>query len=280
MLTIRGTRHADYLDYNQFDHPGAWTVRGWLGNDEIIGNGDRLYGDAGDDSVWDQGPGGYAFGGAGNDSVMSYGGEAWGGRGNDMVSAYTLAIGEQEFGALAVGGAGNDAVYGSGTYGAPAYLYGDEGPGLAQKTVGNDFLHSDIGATATLMNGGLGGDVFDATSLTDRNAGFLTVTDFRHGEDAIRADAWAETDTGPVRTGWAELLAKLDADHDGVLGWHDSVGADNDWSTPDGGAVYTDGQTLYLGLNATVAGTTGTDATHWLVVQNTDHLAISGDFLV
>ena len=251
MLTIRGTRHADYL----YAPDSGARILGRLGNDTIEGRAgnDILRGDAGDDYLFDSG-GGYnlMYGGRGDDRIEAGAGEAWGGVGNDDV----WAIG------LAVGGKGDDVVYGAGQ------LFGDEGPGLEQRTAGNDKLYTDTTGAHTQMTGGLGADEFHVGGAGAQ--GVVEIMDFQAGEDKVAA-----TDTRFS----ADLFAALDANHNGVLEWSDSIGADGDWSTPDGGAVYTDGHNLYLGLGATFATATSNDATDLLVVHGVTQIS-AADWLM
>lgn len=246
MLTIRGTKHADDL----YAPDSGARILGGGGGDVIEGRmgNDILRGDAGDDTLQDA-TGGYnlMYGGRGNDHIWNTSGESWGGVGNDDV----FAIG------LAVGGKGDDVVFGAGQ------LFGDEGPGLAQRTVGNDKLYTSTGATPTQMTGGQGADEFHVGGSIDGVPGFVEIMDFTAGQDKISA-----TDTRLP----AELFDALDANHNGIIEFTDSAGADGDWYTPDGGAVYFDGRNLILGLGATFATGIATDAEDWVIVHDTSQI--------
>lgn len=262
MLTIRGTRHADYL----YAPDSGARILGGLGDDTIEGRAgnDILRGDAGNDYLFDSG-GGYnlMYGGRGDDRIENFNGEAWGGVGNDDVTAIGLAV----------GGSGDDRVTGWGQ------LFGDEGPGLEQRTAGNDTLSTGTAGGHTQATGGLGADSFYVTGSVDGiRGGVVEIMDFQAGQDKIGLAEWhggGDADPGnPFQT----TFDHLDANHNGVLEWSDSIGADGDWSTPDGGAVYTDGQNLYLGLGATFATATSNDAEDYLVVHGVSQLS-KADFL-
>lgn len=261
MLTIRGTRHGDDL----FAPDSGARIRGGLGDDSIEGRmgNDILYGDGGNDALQDV-TGGFnrLYGGRGDDVIFNINGEAWGGVGNDDVSALGLAV----------GGSGDDRVSGSGQ------LFGDEGPGVTPSAVGNDTLHTSTGATPTQMTGGLGADQFSVGANIDGVYGIVEIMDFTAGQDKIGVGEWhggGDADPGnPYQT----TFDRLDANHNGVIEFTDSAGADGDWYTPDGGAVYFDGRNLILGLGATFATGFATDAEDWLVVHGTTQLT-RDDFL-
>lgn len=261
MPRLIGTNHDDFL----FARDGRdWVIRGRGGYDEIYdGAGDdRLYGGAGGDSI-EALNGGFdrAYGGRGDDRVSVAVGEAWGGVGNDIVG---ISYG------IGVGGSGDDEVGGGGREGLTE-LFGDEGPGIAQRVAGNDLLGSYIdGNGLTRMTGGLGADTFSITSGLNGIAGTVEIMDFTPGQDHIQASIWRGFYEGEGQS--ARLFAELDANHNGVLEWSDSVGPDGDWTTNDGSPVYTDGHNMYLGLGFTFAGTSSNDAEDWLIVRGTNQI--------
>lgn len=243
---------------------GNWVIRGRGGYDEIYdGAGDdRLYGGDGGDSI-EALNGGFdrAYGGRGDDRVSVAVGEAWGGVGNDLVGA---GVG------IAVGGSGDDEVGSLGAAGL-AELWGDEGPGIEQRTVGNDQLGTSLeGSGWVRMNGGLGADTFSITASLNGIAGTVEIMDFTPGQDHIQASIWRGFYEGEGQS--ARLFAELDANHNGVLEWSDSIGPDGDWTTNDGSPVYTDGHNMYIGLGFTFAGTSSNDAEDWLIVRGTNQI--------
>ncbi len=256
MTEIRGTRRADDLlgtDENDL-------IRGGRGEDSINGalGDDTLFGGDGNDLIEDYGGRSEIYGGRGSDLISFVGGVAYGGLGNDNIVASdaSWATGGAP-GAAIVGGVGSDTLRGSGV------LYGDQSPGMAPRPGGNDSLFLLPDQDGVWANGGRGRDTFTVETGANSSA---FIDDFRAGEDKILAyDNFGEE---PVN-----LWGRLDANGNGALEWSDSVGPDGDWSTPDGGAVYTDGINLYLGLDATASGPESTDATCWLTINNVTSVA-------
>ena len=160
MALIRGTRHDDTL---------------------YASDGDKVNAFAGDDSVFTYGGTLYVQMGRGNDTVENVnatGGEVWAGVGDDAV--YWWGKGD-----ALVGGKGNDYIYAQ----DGSNSYGDEGPGLAHRTVGNDVLQT--GATSaggfSTQTGGRGADwhVFDGLYDGLGGTSACVVTDFTAGEDKV-----------------------------------------------------------------------------------------------
>lgn len=255
MARIIGTKRAD--DLFTGNAPFA-VVRGRAGDDLIEGGDgiDRLYGDAGGDTIRDFTENtNWLYGGRGDDELWTFAGEAWGGVGNDRV--------EVGYG-LAVGGKGDDIVSGVGQ------LFGDEGPGLAPRIAGNDTLISGTAAGAfPQLTGGLGFDTFQLRGVQDGGMGALEVMDFTPGQD--RLEVVQNSLEGDLVWG-AELFDRLDTNDNAVLEWSDSIGPDGDWNNYDGSAVYTDGHTMYIGLNYTYAGPGATDAEDMLVIHGASQI--------
>lgn len=253
---LRGTRHNDTIIL----HDRSEAVRAGAGDDFVQGGSghDVLYGDAGNDILVGNGDD-IVRGGRGDDAVSTEYGQAYGSWGNDTVQTSL-------FGA---GGPGDDYVFGTGQ------LFGDDGPDGNPAATGNDWLSTSMApATYTQMTGGGGADLFQATSGADGVGSVLEVTDFQHGEDKLLI---VSLDPGGESTALA-TFQRLDANHNGVLEWSDSLGADGDPTTLDGGAVYTDGQTMWLGLHATAANATSTDAEDWIIVRNAGGQLAASDF--
>ena len=199
---IRGTKGNDQLDGTEADE----RLVGGAGNDQLIGNGghDDLYGGTGSDylSLW--GGTGRALGGKGNDYLTSTGGDD-----------YTLA-----------GGVGNDLVQGTGR------LFGDERPGLPQRTVGNDLLQTDmLGEGHSTHTGGLGADVFNARTFFDGQTSSLTVTDFTPGQDKLAVSLQYMDEPGTQLRPFT-VFSILDTNRDGFLG-NDTPGDGNSSATLD-----------------------------------------------
>ena len=126
------------------------------------------------------------------------------------------------------------------------------------------------GYASTRMTGGLGADNFLLQGSVEGSPGIVEIMDFVAGVDKIGAGL----PPGDGTEGRAELFDRLDADNNNVLNWRDSLGPDGDPATDDGGAVYADGLgTMWLGLNATFAGATTTDANSWLIVHGANEIA-------
>lgn len=251
---LRGTRHDDTIIL----HDRSQTVRA-LGGDDFVQGGsghDVLYGDAGNDTLVGNGDD-EVRGGRGDDHVSTEWGQAYGSWGDDTVQSSV-------FGA---GGDGNDYVFGTGK------LFGDDDPSGNPLATGNDVLSCPLSpATYTQATGGGGNDLFMTTTIPDGAGAVLDIADFHHGEDQL---LFVSLDPGVDSTALA-TFQQLDANHNGVLEWSDSLGADGDPATLDGGAVYTDGNTMWLGLHATAANATSNNAEDWIIVRNAGgHLAAS-----
>lgn len=256
---LRGTRHDDTIILQD----RSQTVRALAGDDFVQGGSghDVLYGDAGNDILVGNGDD-VVRGGRGDDHVSTEYGEAYGSWGNDTVQSSLFAA----------GGDGDDYVFGTGQ------LYGDDGPGGNPLATGNDWLSCPLSpATYTQATGGGGADLFQTTSAADGVGAVLEITDFQHGEDQLLI---VSLDPGDASSGSLATFQKLDANHNGVLEWSDCLGADGDPNTPDGSAVYSDGQTVWIGLHATVAGGTFNDAEDWIIVRNAGGQLAASDFIL
>jgi Ca2+-binding RTX toxin-like protein len=142
------------------DTAGTDLIYGGDGDDELHGgrgynpsvfpSGDRLYGEAGNDRIFIDGPdGATASGGAGNDQIQ-------GGAGRDDISGDdgddVLRGGANDDGI--VGGTGNDT------------LYGDDGNDILNGGDGNDLLIG--GAGDDTLRGGAGSDIYFVESAYDQ----------------------------------------------------------------------------------------------------------------
>lgn len=236
MAEIFGTRRADQL----FGTDENDLIR--CGRNEDYANGglgdDTLYGGDGNDLIEDYDGVSVIYGGRGSDRLYFSRGEAWGGLGNDQIVG----------GDLAVGGVGNDNLYGSGQ------LWGDQVPGQPEQPGGRDVLGMVTDADGVWAHGGAGRDTFQVEANGDSSA---VIADFTLGVDKLLA--FSNSNDTPDNRFFA-----LDANNDRVLDWQDSL---------SGGAVYTDGVNLFLGLDATVADPSSTDATCWLTLNNVTSVA-------
>lgn len=243
MAEIWGTPRRDELvgtDENDL-------IRGGRGEDAIYGGlgDDILYGGLGNDYIEDRDGRSEIFGGRGSDEIYFARGHAYGGLGNDFIQV--------DEGGWAIGGVGNDTLLANG-HGA---LWGDQGPDTPpeQQVGGNDILRLlvDNDGDSVWAHGGLGRDEFRVLANMFDASSSATIDDFHPGEDKIFA-------YGDVGYDLPEnVWGRLDGDGNGVLDGRDSLG---------GGAVYTDGANLFLGLNATTADQSSTDATCWLTLNN------------
>lgn len=263
MPKLIGTRHHDELFARD---ARDWVIRGRGGNDWLEGGAgdDTLWGGTGDDTI-DAGYFGDAdrlYGGPGNDRLDG-GVERRGGIGDDFLSGNGLSV----------GGSGNDRVVGLGD------LYGGEGPWLPQAEVGNDRLETSAEpgtASHTTMTGGFGSDQFLVVAwIGDGIRQTAEVMDYQFGVDKIGAIEWHGG--GPIDefTTLLSTFQHLDSTKDGILAFDDSIGPDDDWTTNDGSAVYTDGHSMYIGLGATFAGTSSNDAEDWLVVHGATQITLA-----
>lgn len=247
MAEIFGTPRADVLvgtDANDL-------IRGGRGEDSIYGGlgDDILYGGLGNDYIVDRDGRSEIWGGRGGDQIFFSDGYAWGGLGNDTIQVQGPG--------MAIGGVGSDTIIGSGT------MWGDQTPDQPPQRGGNDRLSLTADADGSWANGGEGRDTFQVLAdMFNPTPTSAVIDDFQAGQDKILA-------YGDVGRDLPEnVWGRLDATGDGILDWRDSIGPDGDWTTPDGGAVYTDGVNLFLGLNATTADPNATDATCWLTLHN------------
>ena len=241
MAEIFGTPRADTLvgtDENDL-------IRGGRGEDTITGGlgDDILYGGWGNDYIEDFDGRSEIWGGRGSDRIYFASGQAWGGLGNDLIQVSE--------GGWAIGGVGNDRLLVTG-HGA---LWGDQGPGTPpeQQVVGNDRLDLIIATDGDSVwaHGGLGRDEFRVLANMFGPSSAV-IDDFQSGQDKLLA-------YGDVGHDLPEnVWGRLDDNGDGVLSWQDSL---------SGGAVYSDGTNLFLGLNATTADPSSTDATCWLTLH-------------
>lgn len=237
MATIIGTPQFDFLEGTA----GNDVIRGRGTGDLIYGLGgdDRLFGDGGGDQIFDQDGRSEIYGGAGDDQIQFARGIARGGLGNDAIHV--------SGGGWAGGGAGDDFVSGTG------YMCGDALPGGDTSIVGNDYLVLLADADTARANGGGGADSFEIAF--DPEGGIGIVEDFTRGEDRIRVIAVRETEPE------TDLFATLDANHNGVLEWTDSL---------SGGGVYVDAasNTMFLihgSSGAIVHGATEISQADWLL---------------
>ena len=136
-------------------------------------------------------------------------------------------------------------------------LFGDERPGLPQRTVGNDRLGTIMneGETHTTMTGGRGADTFTAMAFADGIGGTVVVTDFVPGQDKVGVSldytdgTWLERST---------IWAVLDTNGDGTLG------NDTPWDGNSAVTVGDDGLTIRLHEDTvTIAGITSLSASDW-----------------
>lgn len=240
MARIIGTPQVDHIVGTYGDD----LIRGRAGDDQLDGNrgDDRIYGDAGDDYIQDLDGRSEIRGGSGNETIFFSRGHAYGGAGDDQIGVFG--------GGWAIGGKGDDVVYGTGA------LWGDEGPGTPERVAGNDGLTIIADLDSARGHGGLGNDKFfvELDSAQDLDIGI--VDDFRHGEDRLQVYVAPGGNEPPY-----DLFTRLDANHNGVLEWSDSL---------SGGQVWVDiaSDTMFLGFgNARVVvhGATELTQSDWLV---------------
>lgn len=232
-----------------------WIIRGRGGDDYLEGNDgfDRLYGGDGNDTLqaWDD-QRDVLYGGPGDDSLNG-GAERRGGDGDDWLSGTGLSG----------GGAGNDHIAGRG------FMFG---------SLGDDRIeHSpEYGlADNTILTGGLGSDQFLAVGeVQDGALQRVEIMDFTPGVDKVGLIEAYDTAPPEGLTYLQATFLHLDANHNGVLEWSDSIGPDGDWTTLDGSAVYTDGHSMYIGLGATFAGPSSNDATDWVTIHGTSQITL------
>lgn len=247
MAEIWGTPRADTLVGTDEDD----IIRGGRGEDQVYGGlgDDTLYGGLGNDLIRDQDGRSEIFGGRGSDEIHFERGKAWGGLGNDNIQV--------SGGGWAIGDVGNDTLWGRGA------LWGDQGPDtpVEQQTAGNDSLSLDADADGAWAHGGGGRDTF-SVFLYALNPTGATVDDFHPGEDRITVQADVGHDEPADSTA---VFLDLDANHNGVLEWTDSLSGGPDI----GGGVYVDiaSNTMYLvyGAGLTVIhGTTQITSSDWI----------------
>lgn len=238
-MLIRGTRHDDTL----------------YGSD-----GDRVNAFAGSDTVYLDGGENTVQLGRGNDEVWNpaaTGGKVWGGVGNDSI--WWFGKGE-----ALVGGKGDDFVLAA----DGSNSYGDEGPGRAPRTVGNDHLQTEAtsaGGVST-QTGGHGADWHIFTAQFDflGGASACVVTDFQADFDKVGMALGYATPEG-VGAGYlssSSIWGIFDTNGDGVLN-----GTDVPWDGNSGTAVV-DGS-LHLRLHEdtlVLQGVTSITAADWLFV--------------
>lgn len=253
MPKLIGTRHNDSLIAQD---ARDWVIRGRAGNDYLEGNDgfDRLYGGDGNDDLQAWGSTvDVLYGNQGND-ILNGGAERRGGDGDDWLSGTGLSG----------GGAGNDHIAGRG------FMFG---------SLGDDQIEfsPEYGvANDSYLTGGLGADRFLAVGLVQDGAlQHVEIMDFTPGVDKVGIDeAWDDgrwDGLDPLQA----TFQHLDANHNGVLEWSDSIGPDGDWNTLDGSAVYTDGHSMYIGLGATFAGPSSNDATDWVTIHGTSQITLA-----
>ena len=234
MALIRGTRRDDTL---------------------YASDGDRVNAFAGDDSVFTYGGTLYVQMGRGNDTVENVnatGGEVWAGVGDDAV--YWFGAGQ------IVGGKGNDLIIAL----DGSNLYGDEGPGLAHRTAGNDILQTyatSAGGVST-QTGGKGADwhVFAAQYDGLGGASVCDVTDFTAGQDKLAMSLSFGLPAGGSYLNSAQIWAILDTNGDGVLN-----GTDVPPDAGSGTAVVGDNLAIRVGDDTMwIEHTTSITAADWL----------------
>lgn len=146
---LRGVSHYDITSMRFYPDEAAATqdlsLEGGPGND-VLSNGDPIWGRAGDDQITSFG--GNAYGESGNDNLSGEGSRLWGGAGDDQI----LAAGRSE----AFGGAGNDRLR-SLDYAGPDYGEEGDGPSTLYGGMGDDVL--DLGGRSDGY-GGAGNDHF------------------------------------------------------------------------------------------------------------------------
>lgn len=235
-------------------------IRGTPSFDSLSGTdeNDRIYGLGGDDSIsssYDFGDD-RIFGGGGRDSIFDFQGRnmIWAGAGDDTVSferGIARLGGGNDTGFVSGGGwlagnAGDDVLIGHG------FLCGDSLPDGNLSVSGNDTLVLLADADTARGFGGLGADYFRVVFSEDA-PGVGIIDDFTPGVDRIGVRVAVEESED------IDLFATLDANHNGVLEWTDSL---------SGGAVFVDitTNTMFLGHGgswAIVHGATQITAADW-----------------
>lgn len=274
MARFIGTRWSDLLDATYEWRPALMHGRG--GDDTLYGSrfADRIYGDNGHDRVHGGDGADRLYGGRGNDILSDFINpltsdssidHLWGGYGNDQL---VTGLG----GDLAVGGYGNDDI----TLGGGGHAYGDQGPGLEQKSAGNDVIVTDLGNGVLEhreMTGGLGADFFHVTTVPDDNLRTtVTIHDFsREQGDEVEIGAVVLNNGVPSLPNPVQVMSWLDTNGDRRIDGTDGVGAF--------GAVFYDiGQNL---LTIIVGAPTG-DAViggDEIAVFGTDHITYDWPFI-
>lgn len=194
-------------------------VRGTKGDDTLVAfDGDTVIAFAGSDYVDLLGGTNIVRLGAGDDQVNGFlggqTGEAWGGVGDDYLN--------WDGSGLAVGGKGHDEI----DAGDGCRIFGDEGPSLPSRVIGNDILRTYAGAEGGVseQTGGGGADWFRFIAYYDGSAdssaaSTVEVTDFTKGVDKLGMSFTSIPADGGNTAFYtmADVFGLLDTDGNGIL---------------------------------------------------------------
>lgn len=181
---------------------GNDVLQGGDGNDLLDGSsgGDQLYGEAGNDTLRGDGGDDYLDGGTGADRLS-------GGDGNDVLVSWGGGLSS-----TAVAGAGNDGILMT-----DGQAYG----GTGSDWLGTRLHDSDFSlSTHVDLFGGSGADLFQVKAVDEALKGSATIHDFHEGEGdrlQLPVDSWDPVANAPLSFDTAQVVARLDSNHDGHL---------------------------------------------------------------